>query len=66
MTARNQALDLLRAVARKDAGARIVHHFATDPGRMDRMSVDAAGLYLDLSKQSWSAEGFEAALDVAR
>ena len=66
MTARNQALDLLRAVARKDAGARIVHHFATDPGRIDRMSVDAAGLYLDLSKQSWSAEGFEAALDVAR
>ncbi|WP_291836992.1 glucose-6-phosphate isomerase [Brevundimonas sp.] len=66
MTARKQALDLLRAVARKDAGARIVHHFATDPGRVDRMSVDAAGLYLDLSKQSWSAEGFEAALDVAR
>jgi len=66
MTARTQALDLLRAVARKDAGARIVHHFATDPGRVDRMSVDAAGLYLDLSKQSWSAEGFEAALDVAR
>ena len=66
MTARKQALDLLRAVARKDAGARIVHHFATDPGRMDRMSVDAAGLYLDLSKQSWSAEGFEAALDLAR
>lgn len=66
MNARNQALDLLRAVARKDAGARIVHHFATDPGRIDRMSVDAAGLYLDLSKQSWSAEGFEAALDVAR
>ncbi|RZJ24642.1 MAG: glucose-6-phosphate isomerase, partial [Brevundimonas sp.] len=66
MTARNQALDLLRAVARKDAGARIAHHFATDPGRLNRMSVDGAGLYLDLSKQSWSAEGFEAALDVAR
>lgn len=66
MTARKQALDLLRAVARKDSGARIAHHFATDPGRLDRMSVDAAGLYLDLSKQSWSAEGFEAALDVAR
>jgi glucose-6-phosphate isomerase len=66
MSARKQAFDLLRAVARKDAGARIVHHFATDPGRMERMSVDAAGLYLDLSKQSWSAEGFEAALDLAR
>ncbi|MEJ6789280.1 glucose-6-phosphate isomerase [Brevundimonas sp. BR2-1] len=66
MTARSQALNMLRAVARKDAGERIVHRFATDPGRMERMGVEAAGLYLDLSKQSWSAEGFEAALDLAR
>ena len=66
MTARSQALDLLRAVARKDASARIVHHFATDPGRLERMGVEAAGLYLDLSKQAWSAEGFEAAIDLAR
>jgi glucose-6-phosphate isomerase len=66
MTARTQALDLLRAVARKDRDARIAHHFATDPGRLERMGVEAAGLYLDLSKQAWSAEGFEAALDVAR
>ena len=66
MTARTQALNMLRAVARKDAGGRIVHRFATDPGRMERMGVEAAGLYLDLSKQSWSAEGFEAALDLAR
>ncbi len=66
MTARTQALNMLRAVARKDAGGRIAHQFATDPGRMERMGVEAAGLYLDLSKQSWSAEGFEAALDLAR
>ncbi|MCS6626947.1 glucose-6-phosphate isomerase [Roseibacterium beibuensis] len=66
MTARKQALEMLRAVARKDAGTRIVHQFATDPGRIGRMGVEAAGLYLDLSKQSWTAEGFEAALDVAR
>ncbi|MDI1327910.1 MAG: glucose-6-phosphate isomerase [Brevundimonas sp.] len=66
MTARSQALNMLRAVARKDAGGRIAHQFATDPGRMERMGVEAAGLYLDLSKQSWSAEGFEAALDLAR
>jgi glucose-6-phosphate isomerase len=66
MTARTQALDMLRAVARKDADGRILHQFATDPGRVDRMGVDAAGLYLDLSKQAWSAEGFEAALDLAR
>ena len=66
MTARSQALDLLRAVARKDAGTRIAHQFAADPGRVARMGVEAAGLYLDLSKQSWTAEGFEAALDLAR
>ena len=66
MTARAQALTMLRAVARKDADGRIVHQFATDPGRLERMGVEAAGLYLDLSKQAWSAEGFEAALDLAR
>ncbi|MBJ7446335.1 MAG: glucose-6-phosphate isomerase [Brevundimonas sp.] len=57
---------MLRAVARKDEGTRIVHHFATDPGRVQRMGIEAAGLYLDVSKQSWSLEGFEAALDLAR
>ncbi|WP_372706125.1 glucose-6-phosphate isomerase [Brevundimonas sp.] len=66
MTARSQALSMLRALARKDAGARIIHQFAADPRRTERMGVEAAGLYLDLSKQSWSAEGFEAALDLAR
>ncbi|GAA0870373.1 glucose-6-phosphate isomerase [Brevundimonas basaltis] len=66
MTARSQALDMLRAVARKDAGTRIAHQFAVDPKRVERMGVEAAGLYLDLSKQSWTAEGFEAALDLAR
>ena len=66
MTARSQALDMLRAVARKDASGRIVHQFATDPRRTERMGVEAAGLYVDLSKQSWTAEGFEAAMDVAR
>ena len=66
MTARDQALEMLRAVARKDTGARILHQFAADRGRTERMGVEAAGLYLDLSKQSWSAEGFEAALDLAR
>ncbi|HYC68639.1 glucose-6-phosphate isomerase [Brevundimonas sp.] len=66
MTARSQALDMLRAVARKDASGRIVHQFATDPRRTERMGVEAAGLYVDLSKQSWTAEAFEAALDLAR
>ena len=54
------------AVARTDAGARIVDQFKVDPDRLARMSVDAAGLHLDLSKQSWSRAGFEVCLDLAR
>lgn len=56
----------LKAVAAEDAGVRIVDRFAAEPERLDRMSVEAAGLYLDLSKQGWSLKGFEAALDLAR
>lgn len=56
----------LEAVARRDADARIVDQFAADPGRLARMTVEAAGLHLDLSKQSWTKAGFEAALALAR
>lgn len=45
---------------------RIDQQFHADPDRLARMSVEAAGLYLDLSKQSWTREGFEACLDLAR
>lgn len=48
------------------AATRIVDQFAADPDRMARMSVEAAGLYLDLSKQSWTREAFDACLDLAR
>ncbi|WP_396595010.1 glucose-6-phosphate isomerase [Brevundimonas sp. R86498] len=54
------------AAAARDAQTRIVDQFAADPDRLARMSVEAAGLYLDLSKQSWSRAGFEACLDLAR
>jgi len=50
----------------RDADARIVDQFAADPDRLARMSVEAAGLYLDVSKQSWTREGFETCLDLAR
>jgi glucose-6-phosphate isomerase len=46
--------------------ARIDQQFAVDPDRLARMSVEAAGLYLDLSKQSWTKEAFDACLDLAR
>ncbi len=54
------------AAAARDADARIVDQFAADPGRVARMGVEAAGLYLDLSKQAWTREGFETCLDLAR
>ncbi len=54
------------AVAVRDAETRIVDQFAADPDRLGRMSVEAAGLYLDFSKQSWTREGLEACLDLAR
>ncbi|MET4684097.1 glucose-6-phosphate isomerase [Brevundimonas faecalis] len=56
----------LEAAARRDADARIVDQFAADPDRLSWMTLDAAGLHLDLSKQSWTRTGFEAALSLAR
>ena len=46
------------AAAARDADARIVDQFTADPDRLSRMSVEAAGLYVDLSKQSWTKDGF--------
>jgi len=56
----------LEAVARRDADARILDQFAADPDRLSRLTVDAADLHLDLSKQSWTRAGFDAALGLAR
>ncbi len=39
--------------------------FAAEPDRLTRLSLDAGGLKLDLSKQPWSAAGLEAALGLA-
>ena len=66
MTTRTQALDALRSAARADESVPIVDLFKAEPDRVERMGVDAAGLYLDLSKQNWSQAGLEAALDLAR
>ncbi|RZJ96971.1 MAG: glucose-6-phosphate isomerase [Brevundimonas sp.] len=54
----------LKAAA--DPSARIVDQFTADPERLSRMSVEAGGLYLDLSKQSWTRVGFDAALALAK
>ncbi len=60
------AWDALKVVATRDAGGRIADRFAAEPDRLARMTVEAAGLTLDLSKQAWSLEGMQAALDLAR
>ena len=54
------------AVAASDGSASIVKQFTTDPARLSDMSVEAAGLHLDLSKQSWTRDAFNACLDLAR
>jgi glucose-6-phosphate isomerase len=51
--------------ADKAQGRRIVDLFASEPDRLGRMTVQAAGLYLDLSKQPWSQTGLEAAVELA-
>ncbi len=44
---------------------RIETLFADEPGRLAALSLDAAGLHLDLSKQPWSRAGLDAALGLA-
>lgn len=66
MTDRAQALKALKKVAAKDSGTRIADLFALEPDRLSRMSIDAAGLFIDLSKQNWSQEGLDALLDLAQ
>jgi len=53
-------------VAQACSDARISDQFEQDSDRLSRLTVKAAGLYLDLSKQSWTREGLEASLDLAR
>lgn len=62
----DQARDQLNALARRDAAGSILARFDGEPDRLDRMTLEAAGLYLDLSKQTWSLEGLEAALVLAK
>ena len=53
------------SAAKAAASTRIVDQFVADPDRLSRMSLDVAGLHLDLSKQSWTAEAFDACLALA-
>ena len=63
---RDDAWKTFDRTAAEAADTRIVDQFAADPERLSRMSVEAAGLYLDLSKQSWTKAAFDACLELAR
>jgi glucose-6-phosphate isomerase len=54
------------AAAQKGAGLRIADMFSHEPDRLAALTLDAAGLMLDLSKQAFTAEGVAAGLDLAR
>ena len=59
-----EALDALKTQAFVDHGARIADQFRIDPDRLARMSLEVCGLYLDVSKQSWSKSGFDRAVEL--
>ncbi|HEX2816301.1 MAG TPA: glucose-6-phosphate isomerase [Phenylobacterium sp.] len=56
-------LDAAAAIARD---RRIAGLFDVEPERLARLTLRAAGLELDLSKQPWSLPDMEACLDLAR
>jgi glucose-6-phosphate isomerase len=60
------AWSAFEAAARADGARRIAGLFDAEPDRLQRLTLDAAGLHLDLSKQPWSRAGLAAALDLAR
>jgi glucose-6-phosphate isomerase len=62
----NAAWATLDAAARATETTRIADTFAAEPDRLTRMTVEVAGLTLDLTKQSWTGAGLTAALALAR
>jgi glucose-6-phosphate isomerase len=59
------AWNRLEAAAKAAGDKRIVEFFDAEPDRLDLLTLDVAGLHLDLSKQAWDEAGLEAALDLA-
>jgi glucose-6-phosphate isomerase len=56
----------LEAAAQDARERRIADLFKSESGRLERLSVEAPELLLDLSKQPWSLAEFETALDLVR
>jgi glucose-6-phosphate isomerase len=64
MTDAGDAWAALEAAVRADPSLRRL--FELEPDRAARLTFEACGLVLDLSKQPWSAAGFARAVDLAR
>ncbi|HUZ11674.1 MAG TPA: glucose-6-phosphate isomerase [Caulobacteraceae bacterium] len=60
------AWSAFEAAARADAAHRIAALFQAEPDRLERLTLEADGLFLDLSKQPWSRAGLAAGLALAR
>jgi glucose-6-phosphate isomerase len=62
----SEAWRVLLADAEAAQGRSILSLFDAESGRLEGLTVEAAGLTLDLSKQPWSMAGFAAAVALAR
>ena len=60
------AWDRLDRAAASSRLTPILDRFAAEPDRLARLTVEAAGLTLDLAKQSWSLDGLDAVLELVR
>jgi len=65
MSGVDAAFTALDAAAAADRGRSIRQFFEAEPDRLSRLRIDAAGLMVDLSKQSWSSSALDAALRLA-
>jgi glucose-6-phosphate isomerase len=61
-----QAWSALKADAEAARERSILSLYAAEPDRLERLTLQAAGLTLDLSKQPWSKAGVDAGLALAR
>ena len=66
MADKDAAWAALEAAARADADHSIKSLFGAEADRLSRLTLEAAGLSLDLSKHPWSQSGVAAALALAR
>ena len=65
-SAKDAAWAALETAARADARRAPTSLFAAEPDRLSRLTLEAADLFLDLSKHPWSRSGVGAALALAR